>query len=171
MNQLYTPTWDEFYMRHAYLASTKSKDPHTKVGSVLIRDNTPISEGFNGLPRKVNDNVPERFERPEKYFWCEHGERNAIYNCARNGIKTLDSTLYCFALPCADCARGIIQCGVKEIVIHKQWDAVGINKKNEKWIESASRSRTMLIESGVNVREFDMVLNIQTLIDGRLELV
>lgn len=160
------PSWDELFMRHVYLISTKSKDKHTKIGAVLVRDRALISEGYNGLPRKINDEISERWERPEKYYWCEHGERNSIYHCAKNGIKTEGTTLYSMGVPCADCCRGLINSGIIEVVVHYQWEKLGINKSNDKWKESIERSNVMFEEAGVKLREFDTILGISTLIDG-----
>lgn len=164
----HTPSWDELFMKHSYLIATKSKDPHTKIGATIVRDNAIISEGFNGLPKGVDDNKSERFERPEKYYWCEHGERNAIYHCARNGIKTEGTTLYCFGIPCADCARAIIQSGIKKVVIHEQWEDVGINKNNQKWNESVQRSKDMFDEAGVKIYSLCLELGVETMIDGKI---
>ena len=80
--------WTEYYMRHQYLASEKSKDPSTKIGAVLVRGDNIVSIGYNGFPRGINDS-PERLNnREEKYFYVVHAESNAILNAARNGIAT-----------------------------------------------------------------------------------
>ena len=166
-NEWNTPSWDELFMREAYLIATKSKDPHTKIGCILVKDNIPLMKGYNGIPRKVNDS-PERYVRPEKYNWCEHSERNAIYNCARMGISTNQSTLYCFATPCHECCRGLLQSGIVEIVIHKQWDDIGINKNNPKWIDSCKISEIMLFEAGIPTKVLDIKLGVKTMIDGKV---
>lgn len=165
------PGWDELFMRHAYLMATKSKDKSSKIGAVMVRDGSIIAEGYNGLPRGVNDNKVYRDERPEKYFWYEHAERNTIYNCAKHGIATNGATLYFFATPCADCARAIIQSGIKEIVHHKQWDDVGFNKTDIRWKESTQRSLDLLNEGGVSIRWFDKKLGVKTLISGKVHEV
>jgi dCMP deaminase len=164
------PSWDEYFMRHVYLVASKSKDTRTKIGAVLVRNKRVISEGYNGLPQGVNDNAVERYERPEKYFWFEHGERNAIFSCARHGIDTLGTTMFTQGIPCADCARAVIQAGVKEVVIHKQWS----NKRTQadmtaaNWRRGLGHSETMFQEAGILVREFDMVLGVQGLSDGKI---
>ena len=165
------PDWDELFMRHAYLIATKSKDRHTKIGAVLVKNKSVISEGYNGLIRNVNDFIEERWDRPEKYYWCEHAERNALYNCAREGIKTEGSILYCFGLPCADCCRGLIQCGVEKIITHKQWEEIGINKNNPKWIESTARSLTMMREAKVELVSLNVHLYVKTYVDGKEYIV
>jgi len=165
---LHIPSWDEYFMRHVYLVATKSKDTRTKIGAILVRDKRVISEGYNGLPQGVDDNLLERYERPEKYFWFEHGERNAIFCCARYGIQSLGTVLYTQGIPCADCARAVIQAGVKEVVIHRQWKTKKATSPDAEatWRRSLEKSETMFLEANVNVREFDMVLGVQGLSDG-----
>ena len=81
-------TWDTYFISLAYLIAMKSKDTKTKHGSVIVGiDNEIVSTGYNSPPRGIDDNKPERQGRPEKYFWNEHSERNAIYNAARIGVS------------------------------------------------------------------------------------
>jgi dCMP deaminase len=163
------PSWDELFMRHVYLIASKSKDKKTKIGAVLVFDKAIISEGYNGFPRRVDDDVPERHERPEKYFWAEHGERNAVYDCARRGVRTVGSILYTNGVPCSDCARAVIQAGVKEVVVHAQWQEVEKTGSGwDKWKESCARSEAMLTEAGVEIRVFDMILNEIAFRDGKV---
>jgi len=103
-------------MRQAELVASKSKDTSTKVGAVLVRHNNAFSTGYNGFPRGVNDNIPERHERPAKYDWVVHSEVNAILNAAREGFMTYGSTMYVTLHPCKECAKAIVQAGVKEVV-------------------------------------------------------
>jgi len=140
-------SWDQYFMSMAYLVAMRSKDESTHVGSIIVgSDNGIISSGYNSYPRKCDDDVPERQERPEKYFWFEHSERNAIYAAAKKGIVLEGCTMYTLGIPCSDCARGIIQAGIKRVIVHRQW----MNGDNrEKWIESAKRSGDMFFECGV----------------------
>lgn len=162
------PSWIEYFLRHVYLAATKSKDTKTKIGAVLVKDGAVVSEGYNGMPRKVNDNVPERYERPEKYFWFEHAERNAIYNAARRGIATDQCVMFTQGVPCADCARAVIQSGVRKVVIHKQWGDVWTYMDPTKWIESQRRSREMFQEADIEVIDIDMPLELEAMVDGKI---
>lgn len=141
------PNWDQFYMNLADVISTRSKDDSTKVGAILVKDNAVISMGYNGMPRNVNDDVPVRHERPTKYFYFEHAERNAIYNAARHGISTLNSTMYTQGVPCADCARAVIQAGITKVVAYHQatWNL-------PMWGESCARGREMLVEAMVEIK-------------------
>jgi dCMP deaminase len=171
-NNWVIPSWDALFMKHVYLIASKSKDTKTKIGAVLVRDNSIISEGYNGIPRKVIDNidvVPQRYERPEKYFWQEHAERNCIYHCARNGISTEGTTLYTQGLSCADCTRAIINSGISEIVLHETFEhQLTPLLGREKWSESGSRSDIMLFESRIKVRIFNGVIGCKTMVDGKI---
>ena len=109
--------WDEYFIGMADYVSTKSKDRSTKIGCVIVGPNHEIrTTGYNGFCRGIDDEVNERHDRPTKYLWTEHAERNAIYNAARNGIRLEDCIAYVNGIPCADCTRGLIQSGVKKIV-------------------------------------------------------
>jgi dCMP deaminase len=146
------PTWDEFFMLHVYLVASKSKDPSTQIGAIIVKDNILLSEGYNGFCRGVDDNVEERWKRPDKYSWIEHGERNSIFNAARNGIKTLDTTMFTNGLPCVDCARSVIQAGIKEIVLHSPWEKYWIEIMKDKWKEHDAISSKMFEEAKVKIR-------------------
>ncbi len=114
--------WDHFFIEMAQLMATKSKDPSTKVGCVLVGTNNQVlSVGYNGFPRFISgDDDPqgERWERPIKYEYVEHAERNAIYNAARSGIATDQAVAYMNwePTPCAECTRAFIQAGIIKIV-------------------------------------------------------
>jgi dCMP deaminase len=144
--------WDDLFMTEAYLAAMKSKDQNTHVGAVIVGpDNEVRSTGYNSFVRGLNDDVPDRQIPPEKYFWFEHGERNAIYNAGRVGIPLKGCRMYTNGIPCADCARGIIQSGIIEVIVDKSWD----EDNSEKWAENARRSLIMFAESGVNIRYWE----------------
>lgn len=111
--------WDEFYIELAQLWADKSKDRSTGVGAVIIGpDMEQRSAGYNGFPRKVDDSVECRHDRPLKYEFTEHAERNAIYNAARMGTPLKGCVMYLnwWPLPCPDCARGIIQSGITTVI-------------------------------------------------------
>lgn len=165
---VHRPSWDEFFMRHVYLAASKSKDTRTRIGAVLVRDKHVISEGYNGIPMGVCDCNPERYERPEKYFFFEHAERNSIFVCARYGHRTAGTTMYTQGVPCSDCARAAIQAGVAEIVVHKPWQEFEQKFYWEKWLESGKRSQAMLDEAKIPVRVLTTVLGVQGVLDGKV---
>ena len=116
--------WDKRWMELCQHISSWSKDKSRKVAAVIIgKDNVLLAIGYNGFPRGVNDDVESRHERPDKYLWTEHAERNAIYNAASAGITIKGATLYMPWYPCMDCARGIIQSGIAHLVlIEPDWN-------------------------------------------------
>lgn len=132
-------------MEMAHLVARKSKDQSTKVGCVIVGPNNEVrTTGYNGFCRGINDDYLYRHERPEKYFWVEHAERNAIYNAARNGIPLENCTAYVTMVPCSDCTRGLIQSGIKRIMFCS-------GEANEKWTESFRRSQMMAQEAKVEM--------------------
>ena len=143
--------WDEYFIQIAEVVKLKSKDIHTHIGVVIVGHNHEIvSTGYNSFPRGINDDVPERQERPEKYFWFEHAERNAIYNAARIGVSTLGCTMYMTcAMPCVDCARAIINAGIVRVVAGNKDSAKGGHST-----EGYSRSIQMFKEANVKFDEW-----------------
>lgn len=139
--------WDNHWLGLAKYEAENSKDPSTKVGCVIIgRDNAVRSTGYNGLPRGADDEVPERNVRPEKLFWYEHAERNAIFNAARIGTALSGSTIYSTLCPCMDCARAIIQSGIKRVVTPKP-DL----EKYSLWAGQFERAETLYRECNVRL--------------------
>jgi len=140
--------WSEYFYDMANLVAKKSKDQSTQIGAVIVGpDNEIRSTGYNSFPKGLNDDLQERQERPEKYYWIEHAERNALYNAAKIGVSTKDCVMYLnCGMPCCDCARGIINSGIREIHICEQ-DIT----KSAHWIEHSVRSEIMFNESNVNV--------------------
>lgn len=116
VNTRLTEGWDHFFLSQAFFVSGKSKDPSTQCGCVVASTaGDVLSFGWNDLPRGVR-HTPERHQRPAKYLWTEHAERNAIYNAGRKGVPLLDATIFVTRMPCPDCARAIIQVGVSKLV-------------------------------------------------------
>lgn len=111
-------TWDEYFMGIAILSTYRSKDPNTQVGACIVSsDNRILSLGYNGSPRGIDDdNMP--WERvgdfmDTKYAYVCHSELNAIINYRGN----LENTkLYVTLFPCNECAKVIVQAGIKEII-------------------------------------------------------
>lgn len=227
--------WDRYFIKMAMLVASKSKDPSTKVGCVIVGpDNEVRSTGFNGFPRGVTETAegsrhlpgkferslagneymvtcscgdvisiatshldsnvhgvypttesyrqiathmaevhdhfnpqervlhPERWERPLKYDYVEHAERNAVYNAARIGtaLKGCKAYLNWEPYPCKDCAKGFIQSGIVEVIgpdiefpNHKK--AVGFDvdqwQVGDQW--KFTVSKTLMEEAGVKCRE------------------
>ena len=147
--------WVNYYRQLANTVKLKSKDKYTQIGAVIVgEDGEIVSTGYNSFPRGLDDGIDSRQERPEKYYWFEHAERNAIYNAARIGVSTKGTTMYLSCgLPCADCARGIINSGIRRIFCER----VDVTK-GDMWKESQERSWDMFMETGVDVCFYDNYL-------------
>ncbi len=141
--------WESYFLNIAEQVKLKSKDNNTQIGAVIVgEDNEILSTGYNSFPRGLDDENNERQERPEKYFWFEHAERNAIYNAARVGTRLKGSSIYLTSgLPCMDCARGIVNSGIKRVYCKE----VCTTKNKDMWDEQQKRSKEMLNECGVEV--------------------
>jgi len=156
------PSWDRYFFNIIDEIATRSKDPNTQVGTVIVDlDNCIRATGYNSLPRKVRDNpcvVPERFIRPEKYFWMEHAERNAIYASARIGVPLKGCRIYLNVYPCMDCARAVIQAGLTEVIInlnkYSKWYSPQYTKDNGK-------VHMMLTEGLVDISFWDDALDMR----------
>ena len=100
-------SWDEYFMGVALLAAERSKDPNTQVGACIVdEDNRIVSTGYNGFPYGCSD---------DEYPWSREGaELNAILNA--RGRSVAGTRLYVALFPCNECAKAIIQSGIREIV-------------------------------------------------------
>jgi dCMP deaminase len=145
--------WDKYFLSIAETVKLKSKDQSTQIGAVIVgEDNEVLSTGYNSFPRGLDDNLQERQERPEKYFWMVHAELNAILNAARVGTSLKDSIIYITSgVPCVDCARAIVNAGIKTVYCKKECTT----KNKDKWEESQLRSKQLLNECGVEVIFYD----------------
>lgn len=214
--------WDEYFIKMAMLVASKSKDPSTQVGCVIVGpDNEVRSTGYNGFPRGVVEETttplhkvrevgrsaftglyqvacscgevlqeidlgfptrpvphsvkeiqalveaqighfkeipdvqlhPERWQRPMKYDFVEHAERNAVYNAARIGIPLNGCRAYLNwePIPCKECTKAFIQAGIVEVIGPDiDFPSHGSGKKEETW--KMSISETMMSEAGVTYR-------------------
>jgi len=134
-------------MDMAKLVASWSKDTNSKVGAVVVdKDKIVLSMGYNGFPRGCDDTIEERFERPHKYLFTEHAERNALFHAARHGMSLKGCIIYCTHFPCADCARGIIQTGIVELIVIDHPDLT-----HHIWGGSWSASLKMFKESNINI--------------------
>ena len=146
-------SWDEYFMSLCYLVAMRSKDQNTNVGAVIVGpDNEIRSTGYNSFPRNCDDNIAERQERPEKYFWFEHGERNAIFNAARIGVSLNGCRIYVPGIPCMDCARAIVQSGIREVITHDAWKTGDTNRKT--WDEHHKRTIELFAECNIHLRTY-----------------
>ena len=111
-------SWDEYFMGVAILAAQRSKDPNTQVGACIVsNDNKILSIGYNGMPLNCSDDdfTWERDTADDnKYFYTVHSELNAILNYRGGSLE--GSKIYVTLFPCNECAKAIIQSGIKLIV-------------------------------------------------------
>lgn len=137
--------WTEYFLGMAKHASTLSKDPSRKIGAVAVNDrNQVLSTGFNGFPKGIKD-TPERLnDRKLKYPLIIHAERNVIYNACYNGVSLSGATLYVYGLPvCSACSLGIIQSGIKKVVIQYPKDVP------DNWLHEFEDTKRNFKEAGV----------------------
>jgi dCMP deaminase len=134
------------------IAENLSTDPSTQNGAILVNPHTGfiVSHGANHFPRCVKE-TPERWERPLKYSYVEHAERNCIYLAAQMGVPTNGIIMYCPWFACADCARAIIQAGIAEVVGH-DYNQDGSVGSSSRWTDSVEIGDQMLTEAGVKFR-------------------
>ena len=145
--------WDTYFRDIAETVSSKSEDPATKVGCVVVDDDNYIcATGYNGLPKGVKP-TPERLQRPVKYLYFSHAERNAIFQAAKRGVSLNNCRLYCQWVPCCDCARAIIQVGIVEVVIDEKHREEWESKDN--WKESMDATLQMFAEAQVRILVID----------------
>ena len=145
-------SWDEYFMGVAMLSSKRSKDPSTKVGCCIVGKNYRIVGcGYNGMPNGCNDDEMNWDREGEgiqnKYFYVVHAEANAILNSERSLLK--EATLYTTLFPCNECAKLIVQAGIKEIVYLS-------NKYNSS--DSTKASTFILNKANIKYREFNSQL-------------
>jgi dCMP deaminase len=133
-----------------YAIAQLSKDSSTKVGAIIVGPDKEIrSLGYNGAPRGCGADEDERGGmRPEKYFWFSHAELNAITNAARVGTPLMGCILLVTHPPCMDCARAIVQAGIKEV-----WAPRPGTEFLSRWSEHYDRMHTLFMECGVSYYE------------------
>ncbi len=112
-------SWDEYFMGVAYLAAMRSKDPNTQVGACIVsRDNKILSIGYNGFPIGCSDDdfpwARDGEELKRKYVYTVHSELNAILNYRGGTLE--GSKMYVTLFPCNECAKAIIQSGIRELI-------------------------------------------------------
>ena len=123
--------------------AAKSKDPRTKVGALLVGAQGEGGPwGYNGLPRGIPE-PPERWQRPAKYARVCHAEANALIAAARTGWPTLGAGLVVTMYTCAECAKLIIQAGIRYVVTRTSNCA--------RWAESHALATEMLGEAGIAI--------------------
>ncbi len=151
--------WDRHFLDMCLFVANKSKDPSTKVGSVIVGpDNEVRGTGYNGFPRKIKDTIERLNDRDTKIKLVVHAEMNAVLAAARVGIPIKGCTMYIWAVdavskkpwggpPCTRCTVELIQAGISEVRVPRPKDIP------ERWKADLDFSRSILLESGVKYHE------------------
>ena len=155
-------------LRQAYgYGNKKSPDPSTKNGAVLVDANgrSILTFGVNKFPSGVAETEARLIDKETKYRMIVHAESSTILNAARLGVSTLDSVLYCPFYACSECAKAIIQGGVKKVVGHAQLMALASDHTT--WVKSIVDAWDMLHEAGVQCVLYDGDVGVTTRFNGK----
>lgn len=146
-----------------------SDDLHTKNGAILIKDGMTIGEGANEIVTGPNGKLAltgDELQRPHKYTYLEHAERNAVFQAIQNGRNPYRATLYCPWFSCEDCSRVLIHFGIKEIYGHQ----LPFILMNNKWQDEIAKSHDMMQRAGIQIHiyqgkvfddDFEIIFNNQ----------
>jgi dCMP deaminase len=142
---------EKYFKLAKYQAELFSKDPVCKVGAILLAPNSYqiLSMGYNGLPRKIEETA-KRWERPLKYKYVEHAERNAIYNASRHGTPLEGAIAVITKFPCCDCARALIQSGISHIITETP------DLNHPRWGEDFKISLELFNEVNIEIVKIDL---------------
>jgi dCMP deaminase len=155
------PTWDEYFMKMAYLAATRSNCTRRKVGAVIVKDRKIVSTGYNGPPKgsmhcDESGCLREQLNIPsgERHELCRglHAEQNAIIQAAVFGTVISGSVIYVTTHPCVVCSKMLINAEVNEIIFAEGYPD--------------ELSELMLIESGLKTRQFDISQDFKNILFG-----
>ena len=150
MADIRTRKWIDRMTDMANTIASWSKDV-TQVGCVVVNDDCEIlASGYNGFPRGVRDDIPERAQRPLKYQYVAHAEVNAVFFASRHHVSLRGSTLVLsnlyghVTMPCSNCAIAIIQAGIRRVICETPRD-------DSSWAKSFEVTLSMLKEAGIEV--------------------
>ena len=139
--------WDEYFMGIAKLSAMRSKDPNTQVGCCIVSEkNRILSVGYNGFPNGIPDSefTWSREGEDNKYFYTTHSELNAILNYRGGTLE--GAKLYVTLFPCQECAKAIIQSGIRTVIY-----------EDDKYADTPGTmaSKRMLARSGVKAEKYE----------------
>lgn len=152
-------TWDEYFMGVAKLSGMRSKDPNTQVGACIVsEDNKILSMGYNGFPIGCSDeDFPWEREGDmlnTKYAFVTHSELNAILNYRGGSLE--GTTLYVSLFPCNECAKAIIQAGIKKVVYDcDKYAGTPSNVASKKMFDAAGVTYVPYVHTGRKI-EMDL---------------
>ena len=146
-------SWDEYFMGVAMLSGMRSKDPNTQVGACIVSSEHKIlSMGYNGFPKGCSDDIfPWNREGADnKYFYSTHSELNAILNYRGGSLE--GATIYVTLFPRNECAKAIIQSGIREVVYDSdKYDGTPGVIASKKMLKAAGVTMRRYVPSGRNI--------------------
>tara|TARA_Y100000004_G_C8907624_1_gene409463 strand:+ start:419 stop:955 length:537 start_codon:yes stop_codon:yes gene_type:complete len=143
-------TWDYRFIKLAHHISFWSKDPSTQVAAIAVKDRRILATGYNGFPKGIDDDVKALQDRPTKLKLMVHGEMNMIFNAVEHGVNLKDATVYVYGLPvCEDCFKGLIQIGIKRVVMPE------IKTHGGKWKEGCRFAKSNMTHVGIQVDQYN----------------
>lgn len=150
-------SWDEYFMGVAYLASMRSKDPNTQVGACIVsKENKILSMGYNGFPNGCSDDTypwdrESDYELDSKYMYSTHSELNAILNYRGGSLE--GTKMYVTLFPCNECAKAIIQSGIRTVVYDSdKYSNSATTRASKKMFDAAGVRYYQYQPSGRNIR-------------------
>lgn len=155
-------SWDDTFMGIAKLIAQRSKDPNTQVGAVIVgKDKRILSLGYNGMPAGMSDdlNIWERDgdELCQKYTYICHAEENAILNYRGNFGSLEGATIYVSLFPCNNCAKQIVQSGIKTVIYESdKYDGTPMNIASKRILDAAGVDYIKLdriVDVNVNIKK------------------
>jgi len=149
------PSWDQYFMSIAKLASTRSTCLRRKVGAVIVKDKHILSTGYNGAPRNLAHCLDIgclreklNIKSGERHELCRaiHAEQNAVIQAAVSGVSIEGATIYCTTFPCILCSKIIINAGIKRIVVMEGYpDELSEKMLNEAGMKVEYMDKSMLV--------------------------
>ncbi|MBR3039505.1 MAG: dCMP deaminase family protein [Lachnospiraceae bacterium] len=149
-------SWDEYFMGIAILSGERSKDPNTQVGACIVgSDNRILSVGYNGFPNGCSDELfpwaREGSDLETKYPFVAHSELNAILNYRGGSLE--ESKLYVSLFPCNECAKAIIQAGIKTVIYDSdKYEGTPMNIASKRMFDAAGVEYKQYVHSGREIK-------------------
>ena len=137
----------------AYRMAVRSPDPSTQNGTVIAWNSLIVAEGYNRFPEGVEES-DERWERPTKYAFVCHAEVMAVLRALRAGVPMADATMFVLWYACTDCAKVIIESGLRHVVGHANLHEFAA-EHSPGWKDSIATALTMLDEAGVRCEWYE----------------
>lgn len=142
--------WDNRFLDSAKQVASWSKDPSSQLGAVVVIDRREVSRGYNGFPMGIADTTYRLTDREIKLKYVVHAEMNCIYNAARHGVSLVGATMYVDGIAtCSECAKGVIQSGIKRVVMRYK-------PMKSRWAESFELTKEMFQEAYIEYECYEV---------------